>query len=261
MSIRDLYAEQRFLNEKTDLLDGADLPPADGLPDRLAAIGESNREILERYPADAARAAVEAKLAARKEPLRFTRTGIPPWRTVTLAAAACCAIALTVTVVTMNPSAARVTASGILSSAERSKGTGAKLFVYRKDGTQAVLLAGSTRVRKDDVLQLSYLAGGDAWGAIVSVDGNGTVTRHFPDSGDLAGKLETSGEIALGFSYQLDDAPSFERFILVTGSKQFSIAGFSDEISRMVRNGLPAGFDLTVFLPAQTRATDILLLK
>jgi hypothetical protein len=49
-----------------------------------------------------------------------------------------------------------------------------------------------------------------------SIDGRGTVTRHFPLEKLESVRLEPKGEVSFPTSYQLDDAPGFERFILVT---------------------------------------------
>ena len=90
-----------------------------------------------------------------------------------------------------------------------------------------------------------------------SIDGNGNVTRHFPESGWTAVKMKHSGsEIPLDFSYELDDAPDFECFILVASKKAFSLEGIDEEIAAssvdvdfiQVGNYLPSGTDRTAFL-------------
>ena len=297
MSIPDLLYEQVYLGEKTmdDILASANVNAnsavhgavhgaahsAEASHDaarKMEEIAASNRAILDAYPADQMKAAVLRKLAAgsaeersgrseRSESndsriLAFPHTErIKTLRFAALAAAACAVIAVSVATVNRRAETGEFAGTGVLESATRVKGSGAKLYVYRKEGDKATLLSAGDKVKQNDILQLSYVAGGDLYGAIISVDGNGTVTRHFPDSGDTAAKLEQSGEIPLGFSYQLDNAPRFERFILITGPKPFPIDDAASEIGRSVRNGFSPSFDLSVFLPSRTKATDILLIK
>jgi len=71
-------------------------------------------------------------------------------------------------------------------------------------------------VRAGDRLQLHYRAADRQQGAIVSIDGRGVATLHFPADADAAPVLATGGTVALDHSYELDDAPGFERFFFVT---------------------------------------------
>jgi hypothetical protein len=49
------------------------------------------------------------------------------------------------------------------------------------------------------------------------------VTLHLPASGSQAAALEAGGTVLLGFSYELDAAPRWERFYLVTGDEPFDV--------------------------------------
>jgi hypothetical protein len=49
------------------------------------------------------------------------------------------------------------------------------------------------------------------------------VTVHFPSGAATAGGLEPKGETLLPFAYELDDAPGFERFFLVTSREPFPV--------------------------------------
>lgn len=62
-----------------------------------------------------------------------------------------------------------------------------------------------------------------AFGVVVSIDGRGHVTRHLPEEGAAAAALD-GREQALPHAYELDDAPAFERFVLVTGPRAFDVA-------------------------------------
>ncbi len=263
MNRPDLFIERILLKESS--------PANEAERARAAALEEENLEILSRYPASAMRDAVKARLDGGSAAGKETRTlRFPPvtrsrlFAAVPLAAAACLAI---VGAFAYFASPERFSASlgGALplsgdSYEVRVKG-GPALHVYRKTADGAELLSSGEAARENDVLQLRYSAGGDAWGAILSVDGNGTVTQHFPDSGNASGKLETGGEIDLAFSYRLDDAPKFERFIFVTGTREFSLADLKHDLSNLARIHRTGSFALEPLLPGGTRETDVLLRK
>ena len=76
-----------------------------------------------------------------------------------------------------------------------------------------------------------YNAGNKEYGVIFSVDGNGNITRHFPENSWQAEALEHDfSEIPLDFSYELDNAPDFECFIMVTSKQQFTLDDLEDKI-------------------------------
>ena len=113
------------------------------------------------------------------------------------------------------------------------------------------------RRQRQMCIRYRYNPGRNDYGVILSIDGNGSVTRHFPESGWTAVKMKHSGsEIPLDFSYELDDAPDFECFILVASKKAFSLEGIDEEIAAssvdvdfiQVGNYLPSGTDRTAFL-------------
>ena len=59
------------------------------------------------------------------------------------------------------------------------------------------------------------------------------MTLHWPDrAGDSAAPLETAAEARLPSAYQLDDAPGFERFFLITRRAPFPIAPSSQRPAR-----------------------------
>ena len=94
---------------------------------------------------------------------------------------------------------------------------GSREAVALRDGDSA--LAGT-------VVQVGLLAGPKCWAAVVSVDGNGQVTRHIPEQGDSAQPVE--GTIQAPHSFQVDEAPGFERFLLVVAAHPFALAQVED---------------------------------
>jgi hypothetical protein len=107
---------------------------------------------------------------------------------------------------------------------ERLKGSGPALIVYRKTAAGSEALAPGQIAREGDLLRIGYRAAGHRFGVIVSVDGRGVVTQHFPASGGDAAELGAEGTVLLDSSYELDDAPAWERFYLVASGAPFAVA-------------------------------------
>ena len=122
-----------------------------------------------------------------------------------------------------------------------------------------VRLADGASVQAGDRLQLQYRAGDRGHGAIVSIDGRGVATLHFPSSPAASTRLREGGLVALDHSYELDDAPAFERFVLVTADEPFSVATALDAARWLARSGDPQHTELP--LPASLHQTSFLVKK
>jgi hypothetical protein len=273
MKTPDLFAERRFLNERPN----NDIPA-----ETLDGIRRSNEEILARYPASAMKLAVAEKLArakqentagnqsaeqktARTKSRRFVHRSPAAWRYAAGAMAACCVVAVAALAFSRGALAGFMPGAdgGISATGEiRTKGVlGPQIFVYKKDGNSAVLLDNGATVLPDDIVQVSYIAGGDKFGAIISVDGNGVVTQHYPDFGDVTVRLVPTGEVSLDFAYRLDNAPGFERFFFVSGSMPFSTTFFKEALSSAAKKSPDGKFAIPDELSPKAHETDILLLK
>lgn len=90
------------------------------------------------------------------------------------------------------------------------------LVVYRQLTTQRdhEALADGARARPGDLLQLGYRPGSERAVAIYSIDGRGIVTTHLGPT-----RAAAANEQRLPTAFRLDDAPGFERFLLVTGDE------------------------------------------
>jgi hypothetical protein len=139
----------------------------------------------------------------------------------------------------------------------RMKGLAPRLEVHRsRGGAGAEELREGAVAREGDLLQLSYVAAGRRYGAVVSVDGRGIVTLHWPEEGGPAAPLAQSGAVPLPHAYLLDDAPAFERFFLVTADAPFDSATVVEAARRLAAAGrarqdplpLPAGLDQRALL-------------
>lgn len=177
---------------------------------RLEALEASNREILAKHPP----ARVAASIRARAESGNNRATG---WKVLAVALPAL--LAGTFLLVD------RGTVPSPNEDVEitRLKGQKPQLTIHRMGAKGPEPLRPGDEVQESDWLQLSYRAAGQRYGVIVSLDGNRTVTRHLPLRGDEAVSLQQGGNVSLSSSYQLDDAPDFERFFLITSDEPFHV--------------------------------------
>lgn len=182
----------------------------------LAALREDDAAILAAHPPAKIRAEVERRVAAaRPAPRRLVWFGAP--------ALAAAAVVLLVVARPGDAPAPGPAAETFVPAADpggtRIKGLQPHLVVHRQDGEAAAPLAHDAEVRAGDVLQVSYVAAGAAHGVIVSLDGGGVVTLHFPEDAAGSTALQQAGAVRLDQAYELDDAPGFERFVLVTAAE------------------------------------------
>jgi hypothetical protein len=127
------------------------------------------------------------------------------------------------------------------------KGLDPYLVLYRREGEVVETLSHGAHAAAGDMLQVGYVAAEARYGAIVSVDGGGTVTLHFPDAETASSKLTAPGEQLLDHSYELDAAPAFERFFFVTAREPIDIKNVMGAAHALARN------------PAQARTAELKL--
>ncbi len=138
----------------------------------------------------------------------------------------------------------------------RDKGLEPGLRLHRRTPGGAEPLSDGALARSGDVLQVSVVPAGRPFAVVVSVDGRGVVTRHFPESGASAA-LPAEGAAALPEAWELDDAPGFERFFLVTARTPVDPALVEAAARALAADppqaalrplGLPPGWEQTSFL-------------
>lgn len=185
--------------------------------DRLAEIERSNAAVLEQYPPE--QIVPKLQTGAGVVPLRRP---VPGWVVGALAAAA--ALVLVWLLTSRSDSEperiaiARTTTPGDDGKGPdtvRRKGE-ARLLVYRQ-GAEDPLEPDAT-VRAGDLLQVTYVTGPRPHGVIVSLDGSGIATLHWPSEPGDSTTL-SPGVVRLDHAYELDDAPGFERFFFVTADE------------------------------------------
>ena len=123
--------------------------------------------------------------------------------------------------------------------ADRIKGLGPSLAVFRKTADRSEALADGDRARPGDLIRLGYRAAGRRFGAILSLDGRGHVTLHLPREGRRAVPLQAGEVVLLDHAFELDDAPRWERFFFVTSETPFDLAAVVDGARHAPLDGAP----------------------
>lgn len=230
----DLYLEQMLLGEVSPEKRSRIMEDPCAL-EKLRELEESNQAILEQY--DFAAMSRELEGALDEASPEESESAASPGRKNTILLpgvpllAAAVFLAALVIPLALQPD--RTPADDSTPAGIRLKGLQPELRIYRKTSDEVELLEEKNIVKNRDLLQLSYQAAGKQYGTIFSIDGNGFMTLHYPDSPSASPELNPSGEIPLDFSYQLDDAPGFERFFFVTSDSYFSVTQVLDAAARM----------------------------
>jgi hypothetical protein len=203
----------------------------ESLESEVGEILSSDKEILTRYKPSAIAREIE-KRASKEKGIK----GKPSIRTVLGSVSAVAAVLVLGLIL---PDLMKSPEPFSPTEIARIKGfSDSGLTVYRHKGTVTEVLNGETPARAKDLIQLGYSVSLEApYGIIFSLDGRGVVTRHLVPMGDVAEKLTPGGEQLLTFSYELDDAPLFETFYLLTSDKPFPVEPLFDLITREAQSG------------------------
>jgi hypothetical protein len=243
------------------------------LADELAALAASDRAILAERPAAAMAAAIRVR-AARSAPQPAARRASFNLWIAPLALAGSLGVALVAVRAGQHPTVPTGTGAVAVEESTRIKGDtpsrSPRLLVYRQRAAAARDAAGyerlpdGARAARGDLVQLAYAAPHDGlYGVLLSIDGAGRVTQHLPEEGDgarPAPPLRAAREIRLPSSYELDDAPGFERFVLVTAAEPFSISVALDAARALAAQQAQAR-SLPLALAPAFHQTSILLQK
>ena len=246
--IPDLYLEQLVLGELPEErkreISTQHQKELDGL--RL-----SNEEILKKYPPSRMIEKINTRLAAEAQDssnVVEARGWFTPRRTGMLLAAAVFAIIAGISPVLFKQDS---TAADAPVEMTRIKGMEPSISLYRNLSGSVEELKNGARAQERDLLQISYNSAGRLYGVIFSIDGRGIVTLHHPSAANGSILLERNGDIALDFSYQLDDAPVFERFFFITSDTSFTIDTvlnaakvFASELVETNATGMKGSLDL-----------------
>ncbi len=206
--------------------------------DRLLALAQSNEEILREHPPSRVAAEVQRRLDRLEAESERDRARSGPGWMVWAPVAAAAGLALVWWIGTgdragpgSDSDQPEVIAKADPSVVPDAKGLGAAdgpaperillkgdpvLMIDRMVDGRPAHMSAEDRVAAGDLLQVKYNAKGAQQGVVVSVDGAGVATLHFPDTEGEDPRLDHGGAIHLPQSYELDDAPGYERFFFVT---------------------------------------------
>ncbi len=229
--VPDLYLERYLLKELPESERGRieqllELDPE--LRGRLDALKESEGELALRYPAPDMADRIRGRLRQVTALQRTTVSDRRTWGWLVPAVAAAGLLLVVGPTLVQPPSPT----DDIL-----IKGADAELVVFRKTSSGTERLESGASALPGDLIRVGYRAAGDTFGVIVSTDGRGGVTQHLPRSGARAESLELGGTVLLDFSYELDDAPRWERFYLVTGNEPFELEPVRQAARRVATAG------------------------
>ena len=138
-----------------------------------------------------------------------------------------------------------------------------QLLVYRKIEDKVEILSDGDKASAGDLLQLAYVATeetDETHGMILSVDGRGLITLHYPESKDKSTQLELNKQLSLPNAIELDDAPGFERFFFLTSGSPIDVKAVLITLKNSVRD--PEHVKTTnLDLPESLKQYSILILK
>lgn len=135
-----------------------------------------------------------------------------------------------------------------------------QLLVYRKIQDQVEILSDKEQARAGDLLQLAYVTTEEPYGMILSIDGRGIITLHFPEGRWKSTALELNKQFLLPNAIELDDAPGFERFFFLTSKSPIDVDTVLKELKDLAKNPdriQQAGLEL----PKNFKQYSILILK
>ena len=179
-------------------------------PEVQTELQRSNAEILSDYSAERVAAQVRRRQSGVRE-RSWTRSGLA----VGLLASACAVAFFTLRDRPAEQEDTRLK-GGVALACSEDTAQRPHLHVYLFGSGASKAATEPVQARKGDRIQLGYFAGSAPQGVIVSLDGRGRVSLHFPLSLDSSPVLP-GREASLPKAFELDDAPGFERFFFVTG--------------------------------------------
>lgn len=231
------------------------------LQKRLAAIERDNEAILAHYPAADMAREIELR-RHRQETAKAVAARGRRWTAGKGFGLLTALAGATVIVMLAQPVSQEDDIGGMVDVVEVTRAKGqAEIFIHRVGAARQEAVAAGDLARAGDVLQVSYRTPEARYAVIVSVDGRGTVTVHFPAT-VMAGALSVGSLTELDHSYELDDAPGFECFFFVTAPDPFAVQLVLDAAAALTPSRMTSettGVHLS--LPAELEQTSLLVRK
>lgn len=271
-SMPDLLLEQYALGELSAAESSRVAAALDSDPSlraRLDELSSSDDSIIAAYPPAEIASSIKRRMLSQADAPRGGGRGLGPRFSRSLALSAAAAAVLLVGLF----SARSLFRAPDAADFERAKGGAPGLLIYRKAASGPALLASGDSAAAGDVLQIRYGAGSSRFGAIVSIDGRGSLTWHLPPSGSSSmssmpqsrssPRIEAGGAL-LGTAYELDDAPAFERFFMLSSEDEFDLAKVAASFRVLQMSGkaekgspsLPSNIEWRSFILYKTGGTQ-----
>jgi hypothetical protein len=239
-----------------------------GLRAAVEKLRNSNNDILNQYPPDSIVPQILSQYKiekGRKEQVTPTR---PVFFRRLLAASPAFAIALVLFFILFPFQKDRgdLTKPMTPSDGTRPKGeqtfdmTKPNLLIFRKKNDKVELLENRVKAKAGDLLQIAYITANEKYGVILSIDGYGTVTLHHPDRNDQSTILKDKKKVYLSSSYELDDAPGFERFFFITSMSEINVEDVIQKARKLAHDIQRAKADY-IELQGSFKQTSVLILK
>lgn len=134
------------------------------------------------------------------------------------------------------------------------------MLLFRKENDTVAELHSGDMAGNGDLVQLAYVAAEEKYGMIFSIDGNGVVTLHFPNTKYESTQLEREKKINLPNAYELDAAPEFERFFFVTSDSSINVGEILSQAELLAQEPSRAQTEL-LELGLVLQQSSILLVK
>lgn len=228
---------------------------------RIEQIHESNIQFADNLPARRALDSIRQRVSASAGLTATLSSRRQPYWVPALAIAATVVIALSLVLLPQTADKQLEYDEGGIDGV-RLKGLEPTLILYKQSASVAKVLSDGAPVHAGDTVQLAYIAAGYQYGAIVSVDGNAAVTLHFPASVIASTQLGQQGENRLAFSYQLDDAPAFERFYFIVSDQPIVPATLLRDLAQSYQQNINAdAHQFLQSLPASQTGEVFTLMK
>ncbi len=222
---------------------------------QLQQIDSSNREFLQQNDPHAAAKRLMALSKARAQEESASPSWI--WKPVTAFAVLAIAVFLGTNMMKPQNPVEQGMEMAMVSTHDdgiRTKGLQNRIELWQKTGDSIAMILDGAKVNAGDLLQIRTQVDKKCFAAVVSLDGRGNWTKHLPENGSQASAMEPGKSGFLPFSYQLDDAPRYEVFWLITSDSAFSVDSLMKSLE--VLSGSPIAPPV---LPLDTRFHQVRL--
>ena len=254
--ISDYYLERYVLGELSEeetehIRQTASTDP--GLRKALDDIESSNRDILALYPSSMVKASLlrYSNETMRKSPF------FPLKQILAVSSALAAIIVLFILILPILKNEAQIKPIDTGEDFTLVKGIEAidlsktQLLIFRKINEKVEMLENGTQAKEGDLLQLGYVAVEEPYGMILSIDGRGNITLHYPSKKESSTSLVLRKKSFLSNAIELDDAPAFERFFFITSESEIDVVkilqaaeSLAQDLDRVQQDELDLGVNL-----------------